>query len=103
MKYGSEKTFGAGYNVLPIWKDRLSAKTLITTPNSDVIYAIELRGTWRERGSLPGLGSVYSLKNNQRKSKDSVPAKVAKSSHAAERPAMVDFIERLQRPASWVA
>ena len=40
MKDGSEKVFGAGYNVLPIFKNRLDAKTLITTPNSDVIYAL---------------------------------------------------------------
>src|SRR5262249_10555532 len=40
MKIGSEKAFGAGYNVLPIWKQRLDAKTLITTPNSDVLYAM---------------------------------------------------------------
>jgi hypothetical protein len=40
MKVGSEEKFGAGYNVLPIWKKRLDAKTLITTPNSDVIYAM---------------------------------------------------------------
>ena len=40
MKDGSEKVFGAGYNVLPIWKKRLDAKTLVTTPNSDVIYAM---------------------------------------------------------------
>jgi hypothetical protein len=40
MKEGSEKTFGAGYNVLPVWKKRLDAKTLVTTPNSDVIYAM---------------------------------------------------------------
>ena len=40
MKLGSEKIFGAGYNVLPIWKNRLDAKTLVTTPNSDVIYAM---------------------------------------------------------------
>jgi hypothetical protein len=40
MKIGSEKQFGAGYNVLPIWKKRLDAKTLVTTPNSDVIYAM---------------------------------------------------------------
>jgi hypothetical protein len=40
MKLGSEKQFGAGYNVLPIWKKRLDAKTLVTTPNSDVIYAM---------------------------------------------------------------
>jgi hypothetical protein len=37
MKEGSEKVFGKGYNVLPIFNDRLNAKTLITTPNSDVI------------------------------------------------------------------
>jgi hypothetical protein len=40
MKNGSEKIFGAGYNVLPIWKKRLDAKTLVTTPNSDVLYAM---------------------------------------------------------------
>ncbi|HVY05645.1 MAG TPA: DUF1254 domain-containing protein [Burkholderiales bacterium] len=40
MKEGSERTFGKGYNVLPIWKDRLNARTLVTTPNSDVIYAM---------------------------------------------------------------
>ena len=27
MKVGSEKVFGAGYNVLPVWKKRLDAKT----------------------------------------------------------------------------
>src|SRR5262245_9187217 len=37
MKVGSEKVFGGGYNVLPVWKKRLDAKTLVTTPNSDVI------------------------------------------------------------------
>jgi len=40
MKEGSEKVFGKGYNVLPVFKERLNAKTLITTPNSDVIYAL---------------------------------------------------------------
>jgi hypothetical protein len=40
MKEASEARFGAGYNVLPVWKQRLSAKTLVTTPNSDVIYAM---------------------------------------------------------------
>src|SRR5258708_3120834 len=40
MQVGSENTFGAGYNVLPIWKKRLDAKTLVTTPNSDVLYAM---------------------------------------------------------------
>jgi hypothetical protein len=37
MKDGSEKAFGSGYNILPVWKKRLDAKTLVTTPNSDVI------------------------------------------------------------------
>jgi len=40
MQVGSEKAFGKGYNVLPVFKNRLDAKTLITTPNSDVIYAL---------------------------------------------------------------
>lgn len=40
MKVGSENVFGAGYNILPVWKKRLDAKTLVTTPNSDVIYAM---------------------------------------------------------------
>jgi len=40
MKEGSERVFGAGYNVLPIFKERLNAKTVVTTPNSDVIYAM---------------------------------------------------------------
>src|SRR5215813_14632802 len=40
MQVGSEKAFGAGYHVLPVWKKRLDAKTLVTTPNSDVIYAM---------------------------------------------------------------
>lgn len=40
MKVGSEKAFGAGYEVLPVWKRRLDAKTRVTTPNSDVIYAM---------------------------------------------------------------
>jgi hypothetical protein len=40
MKEGSEKAFGAGYNVFPVWKKRLNPKTIVTTPNSDVIYAM---------------------------------------------------------------
>ena len=40
MQVGSEKAFGAGYNVLPVWKKRLDARTLVTTPSSDVISAM---------------------------------------------------------------
>ena len=40
MQRGSEQTFGAGYNILPVWQKRLDARTLVTTPNSDVIYAM---------------------------------------------------------------
>jgi hypothetical protein len=40
MKEASERAFGAGYNVFPVWKERLNAKTLVETPNSDVIYAM---------------------------------------------------------------
>jgi hypothetical protein len=40
MKKGSEAQFGKGSNVFPIWKDRLSAETLVSTPNSDLIYGM---------------------------------------------------------------
>jgi hypothetical protein len=40
MKKGSEKVFGTGSNVFVVWKNRLDPKTLISTPNSDVIYAL---------------------------------------------------------------
>ena len=40
MKKGSEAQFGEGSHVLVIWKDRLSAETIVSTPNSDVIYAM---------------------------------------------------------------
>ena len=40
MKKGSEAQFGAGSHVFPIWKDRLSAETMVSTPNSDVIYGM---------------------------------------------------------------
>ncbi len=40
MRDGSESKFGKGYNVLPIWKDRMSAKTWVPTPNCDVIYSM---------------------------------------------------------------
>ena len=40
MKEGSEKVFGKGYNILPIFKERMNAKTLIPTSNSDVINAL---------------------------------------------------------------
>jgi hypothetical protein len=62
MKNGSENVFGAGYNVLPIWKKRLDAKTLVTTPNSDVIYALSYLDVGRD-GPLvfeaaPGLQGI---------------------------------------------
>lgn len=40
MKEASEKQFGEGYNILPTWKKRINAKTLVTTPNSDLVYAM---------------------------------------------------------------
>jgi len=40
MRDGSEAQFGAGYNVLPIWKDRMDSRTLVPTPNADVIYSM---------------------------------------------------------------
>ncbi len=63
MQVGSEKTFGAGYNVLPIWKRRLDAKTLVTTPNSDVLYAMSYVDLGKD-GPLvmeapPGLQGIF--------------------------------------------
>jgi len=40
MRDGSEKAFGEGYNVLPIWKDRMDSRTWVPTPNADVIYSM---------------------------------------------------------------
>jgi hypothetical protein len=40
MRDGSEAKFGAGYNVLPVWKRRMDAKCRVPTPNADVIYAM---------------------------------------------------------------
>ena len=40
LRDGSEARFGNGYNVLPIWKDRMNAKTWVPTPNCDVIYSM---------------------------------------------------------------
>jgi hypothetical protein len=40
MRDGSEEAFGAGYNVLPIWKDRMDSRTWVPTPNADVIYSM---------------------------------------------------------------
>ena len=40
LRDGSEAKFGKGYNVLPIWKDRMNARTWVPTPNCDVIYSM---------------------------------------------------------------
>jgi hypothetical protein len=40
MRDGSEKAFGAGYNVLPIWKERMDSRCWVPTPNADVIYSM---------------------------------------------------------------
>lgn len=40
MRDGSEGVFGKGYNVLPIWKQRMDARTWVPTPNADVVYSM---------------------------------------------------------------
>lgn len=40
MRDGSETMFGGGYNVLPIWKERMDARAMVPTPNADVIYSM---------------------------------------------------------------
>ena len=40
IRDGSEAVFGKGYNVLPIWKQRMDARTWVPTPNADVVYSM---------------------------------------------------------------
>lgn len=40
LRDGSEKLFGGGYNVLPIWKERMDSRAMVPTPNADVIYSM---------------------------------------------------------------
>jgi len=40
LRDGSQQAFGAGYNVLPIWKQRMDARAVVPTPNADVIYSM---------------------------------------------------------------
>src|SRR5262245_62412151 len=51
MRDGSEATFGKGYNVLPIWKDRMDSRAWVPTPNADVIYSMNYFDL-RETGPL---------------------------------------------------
>lgn len=40
MRDGSQAQFGDGYNVLPVWKDRMDSRTWVPTPNADVSYSM---------------------------------------------------------------
>jgi hypothetical protein len=40
LRDGSQAAFGAGYNVLPIWKKRMDSRAMVPTPNGDVIYSM---------------------------------------------------------------
>src|SRR3974390_2532118 len=40
LRDGSEAAFGKGYNILPIWKDRMDARAWVPTPNADVVYSM---------------------------------------------------------------
>jgi hypothetical protein len=40
MRDGSEAAFGAGYNVLPVWMERMDSRTWVPTPNADVVYSM---------------------------------------------------------------
>ncbi len=40
LRDGSEAVFGAGYNVIPIWKERMDSRAWVPTPNADVIYSM---------------------------------------------------------------
>ena len=56
MRDGSEAVFGSGYNVLPIWKDRMDSRCWVPTPNADVIYSmsyLDLKKTGPLVGAAP--------------------------------------------------
>jgi hypothetical protein len=64
MRDGSEAVFGKGYNVLPIWKDRMDSRTWVPTPNADVIYSMSYLDL-KETGPLviavpPGIIGMYT-------------------------------------------
>ena len=62
MREGSEKLFGKGNHILPIWKGRLKATTQVTTPNSDVIYAmsyLDLKGGPVVVEAPPGIQGLF--------------------------------------------
>ena len=40
MRDGAQKEFGAGYNVVTMWKSRMDAKAWVPTPNADIMYAM---------------------------------------------------------------
>jgi hypothetical protein len=40
MRLATKKAFGDAYNIVPVWKDRPNANTIITTANPDVIYSM---------------------------------------------------------------
>lgn len=40
LRDGSQAAFGAGYHVLPIWKDRMDSRAWVPTPNADVVYSM---------------------------------------------------------------
>jgi hypothetical protein len=40
LRDSSEAAFGAGYNMLPIWKERMDSRAWVPTPNADVIYSM---------------------------------------------------------------
>jgi hypothetical protein len=52
MKESLGQLSGEGYNVMSVYEKRLKPRTLITTPNSDVIYGLafaDLGKTWQDR------------------------------------------------------
>jgi hypothetical protein len=64
MRDGSEAAFGKGYNVLPIWKDRMDSRTWVPTPNADVIYSMSYLNL-KETGPLvvaapPGIIGMFT-------------------------------------------
>ena len=77
MRDGSEAKFGKGYNVLPIWKERMNAKSWVPTPNCDVIYSMSYLDL-KETGPLvvyaPGKSLACSRTSSSGRSPTSGPS-----------------------------
>ena len=77
----------------PIWKQRLDTNTLVTTPNSDLVYTMSTWTGARTVGSCSGRRKVLTR----------LPAWASDQHEQADGPATRKPSSRMARPAHWAA